>query len=125
MTSYSDVIQALLPVGSVVAIRYHNVLAALQLSKPTIAISYSPKHDVLVAEMGLPEFCMAVNALDVSELIKLFTELESRSAELRQTLKERNAEKSRLIGDLFAELSAALFSSPESSPAGTVPERAI
>jgi polysaccharide pyruvyl transferase WcaK-like protein len=113
LTSYSDVLRALLPVGSVVAIRYHNVLAALQLAKPTIAISYSPKHDVLVAEMGLPEFCMAVNALDASELSKLFTELESRSAELRQTLEEHNAEKARLIGDLFAELSAVLFGSAE------------
>ena len=90
---------------------------ACRLSKPTIAISYSPKHDVLVAEMGLPEFCLAVNALDVGELIKLFTELESRSAELRQTLIEHNAEKTRLIGDLFAELSAVLFGSAEPSPA--------
>ena len=69
----------------------------------------------LMAEMGLPEFCMAVNALDVSELIKLFTELESRSAELRQTMIERNAEKTRLIGDLFAELSAVLFRPAERS----------
>jgi polysaccharide pyruvyl transferase WcaK-like protein len=125
VTSYADVMQALLPVSSVVAIRYHNVLCALQLSKPTIGISYSPKHDTLMAEMGLPEFCMAVNALDVSELIKLFTELESRSAELRQTMIERNAEKTRLIGDLFAELSAVLFPSAEPSHAGTVREPAI
>ena len=31
VTSYADVMQALLPVSSVVAIRYHNVLCALQL----------------------------------------------------------------------------------------------
>jgi polysaccharide pyruvyl transferase WcaK-like protein len=125
VASYADVMQALLPVSSVVAIRYHNVLCALQLSKPTIAISYSPKHDVAMAEMGLPEFCMAVNALDVSELIKLFGELESRSAELRKTMLERNGEKTRLIGDLFAELSAALFPSAEPSHAGVVREPAI
>ena len=125
VTTYADVMQALLPVDSVVAIRYHNVLCALQLSKPTIGISYSPKHDTLMAEMGLPEFCMAVNALDVSELIKLFTELESRSAELRQIMIERNAEKTRLVGDLFAELSAVLFASAEPSPAVIMREPAI
>ena len=125
VTTYADVMQALLSVSSVVAIRYHNVLCALQLSKPTIGISYSPKHDTLMAEMGLPEFCMAVNALDVSELIKLFTELESRSAELRQTMIEHNAEKARLIGDLFAELSASLFPPAEPSPAANVREPAI
>ena len=125
VTTYADVMQALLPVSSVVAIRYHNVLCALQLCKPTVGISYSPKHDTLMAEMGLPEFCMAVNALDVSELIKLFTELESRSAELRQTMIERNAEKTRLIGELFAELSAVLFPPAEPSHAGAVREPAI
>ena len=86
LSSYADVMRVLLPVGSVVAIRYHNVLCALKLSKPTIAIGYSPKHDALMADMGLPEFCQAVNALDIDQLIKLFTELESRSAELRQTM---------------------------------------
>jgi polysaccharide pyruvyl transferase WcaK-like protein len=121
VSSYADVMRVLRPVSSVVAIRYHNVLAALQLSKPTIAVSYSPKHDALMADMGLPEFCLAVNALDVRELMKLFTELESHSAELRQTLMERNAEKTRLIGDLFAELSAVLF--PSAEPSHTVTER--
>jgi polysaccharide pyruvyl transferase WcaK-like protein len=123
VSSYADIMRALLPVSSVVAIRYHNVLCALQLSKPTIAISYSPKHDVAMAEMGLPEFCMAVNALDVSELIKLFTDLESRSADLRQTLAERNADKKRLVGDLFAELSARLFTPAERSSEGDGHER--
>lgn len=125
VSSYADVMRVLLPVSSVVAIRYHNVLAALQLSKPTIAISYSPKHDALMADMGLPEFSVAVNALDASELIKLFTELESHSAEWRQIMLERNAEKTRLISGLFAELSAALFPSAEPSYAGTEHEPAV
>jgi hypothetical protein len=38
---------------------------------------------------------------------------------------ERNGEKTRLIGDLFAELSAALFPSAEPSHAGVVREPAI
>jgi polysaccharide pyruvyl transferase WcaK-like protein len=109
VTSYADVMRVLMPVSSVVAIRYHNVLCALQLCKPTIAISYSPKHDAVMADMGLPEFSMAVNALNVGDLINLFTELESRSAELSLTLTQRNEEKRQLIGDLFAELSARLF----------------
>jgi polysaccharide pyruvyl transferase WcaK-like protein len=114
VTCYADVMRALQPVSSVVAIRYHNILCALQLSKPTISIGYSPKHDVLMAEMGLPEFCQAVSTLDIDELTKLFTELESRSAELQRTLLEHNAAKSRLVEDLFAELSAILFPPAES-----------
>ncbi|MGH3401103.1 MAG: polysaccharide pyruvyl transferase family protein [Streptosporangiaceae bacterium] len=125
VTSYADVMRVLAPVGSVVAIRYHNILCALKLSKPTISIGYSPKHDVLIADMGLPEFGLAVSALDISELTRLFTELESRSAELRQLLLARNAAKAQLIGDLFAELSARLFPPSEPARAGTVREPVV
>lgn len=117
VSSYADVMRVLTPVSSVVAIRYHNVLCALQLSKPTIAISYSPKHDALMADMGLPEYCLAVNALDAGELIALFTELERSSAGLQQTLMRRNDEKRQLIDKLFAELSARLFPPATSAPA--------
>ena len=124
VSSYADVMRVLQPASSVVAIRYHNILCALKLSKPTISIGYSPKHDVLMAEMGLPEFCQDVSTLDISELIKLFTELESRSAELRQAMTERNAAKARLLDDLFAELSVRLFPPAEPAQAPTVREPA-
>jgi len=107
--SYSDVMRVLMPANAVVAIRYHNVLCALKLSKPTISIGYSPKHDVIIGNMGLPEFAMAVNSLDIDELIKRFTELENRAPELRKTLVERNAAKAELLDEQFDRLSALLF----------------
>jgi polysaccharide pyruvyl transferase WcaK-like protein len=119
VSSYSDVMQVMLPTSSVVAIRYHNVLCGLKLSKPTISIGYSPKHDVLMADMGLPEFGLAVSALEVDDLIKKFVELESRSAELRQTLLARNAFKAEGLGGQFAELTAVLFGRAESASAGS------
>lgn len=125
LSSYADVMRALQPVGSVVAIRYHNVLCALKLSKPTISIGYSPKHDVLMADMGLPEFIQDVNTLDIDELIELFAELEKRAAELRQTLTEHNAARARLFDDQFAELSAALFPPAEPADAKTAREPAV
>jgi polysaccharide pyruvyl transferase WcaK-like protein len=54
MVSFADVMREMSPCGSVVATRYHNLVAALKLSKPTISISYSPKHDVLMSEFGYP-----------------------------------------------------------------------
>jgi polysaccharide pyruvyl transferase WcaK-like protein len=101
--------RALGPVSSVVAIRYHNVLCALKLGKPTIAISYSPKHDALMANMGLGEFSHDVNALDVDELKRLFTLLEQRSRELRGTVAAHNAMKSELLAEQFRRLTAAIF----------------
>jgi polysaccharide pyruvyl transferase WcaK-like protein len=113
VSSYSDVMHALLPVNTVIAIRYHNVLCALKMSKPTLSIGYSPKHDALMADMGLPEeFALAVSRLNVDEAIKLFVDLESRAAELRSVLQERNGTKAGGLEAQFAELSRVLFGAP-------------
>jgi len=108
-TSLEELMREMAPVGTVVAIRYHNVLCALKLSKPTLSISYARKHDLMMADMGLSEFCQFANTFDVDRLIEQFTELKNRSAQLTRTMAERNAEKAQLLGHQFAELSTLLF----------------
>ena len=66
--------------------RYHNVMCALMLSKPTISIGYGEKNAVLMAGTGLAEYCQSVNSLDVERLIEQFTDLENQAARLRQTI---------------------------------------
>lgn len=111
--SFADVMRAIQPASSVVAIRFHNVLAALKLCKPTIAIGYSPKHEALMTEMGVSRFCQPVYPFDFDQLIQRFAELESNSVQLRHTLAERNEATTRLLGEQFAELSAVLFPAAE------------
>ena len=62
-----------------VACRYHNVLYALKMARPTISLGYAAKHDALMAEMGMSEFSQPVRSLDVARLIEQFEELDSRS----------------------------------------------
>jgi polysaccharide pyruvyl transferase WcaK-like protein len=121
VTSMEELMRQMAPVGAVVATRYHNVLCALKLSKPTLSVGYATKHDVLMADMGLAEFCQSARSLDVDRLIEQFMELESRSEQLRQTMLERNAEKTRLLGQQFAVLSSLLF--PVRQPARATAER--
>lgn len=113
-----DVMQAMAPAGSVVAIRFHNVLAGLKLCKPMIAIGYSAKHEALMEDMGVPEFCLAVKTIEGDQLIGKFVELQSRSEQLRGTLAEHNSRNQQLLGQQFAELSAKLF---PVSPSGRPP----
>ena len=110
VSSINELMQRLASVDTVVATRYHNVLCALKVAKPTLSVGYAAKSDVLMAEMGLAEFCQSARSLHLDRLIRQFTELESRSGQLRQTLKERSAEKARVLDHQFAVLSAVLFS---------------
>jgi polysaccharide pyruvyl transferase WcaK-like protein len=113
VTSFAGLTRAMVPAGTVVATRYHNVICALKLSKPTISIGYAAKNIAVMTDAGLSEFCQFTNQLDVDLLIEQFTELENRSAQLRQKIAERNIANARLLDDQFATLSAALFPAGE------------
>ncbi len=87
--TFAELTAAMMPVGSVVATRYHNVMCALKLGKPVISTGYAQKNIALMTDMGLAGFCQSAGALDIDLLIEQFRELEGRSAELTLTLAER------------------------------------
>jgi polysaccharide pyruvyl transferase WcaK-like protein len=109
ITSYAKLSRAMAPVGAVVATRYHNVICALQLGKPTISLGYAKKNVALMDDMGLPEFCQHAHSIDVVKLTEQFTKLESNADQVRTMLAERNADKVRLLADQFAALDVLLF----------------
>jgi polysaccharide pyruvyl transferase WcaK-like protein len=117
VATYADVVKAMAPVHSVVATRFHNLVAGLMLAKPTVAVSYSPKHDALMADMGLAGFSQSANMLDCGQLIEKFSALESQAGQLRQVLLERNAANAALLDEQFAALSELLFPARVPAPA--------
>jgi polysaccharide pyruvyl transferase WcaK-like protein len=63
-----DVMRQMAETDIVVATRYHNVVCALRMGRPTISIGYAAKNDDLLAEMGLAGYCQHVERLDVERL---------------------------------------------------------
>ncbi len=120
ISSLSDLMRQMAAVDIVVATRFHNVLCALKLAKPTVSIGYAVKNAALMTEMGLSEFCQYTSLLDVDQLIEQFTELESRSAELRPMLRERSAAYAQRLDQQFATLSALLFPASRPAQAGSI-----
>ncbi len=122
--SVDELMRQTATVDTVVASRFHNVLFALKLAKPALSVGYSAKFGALMAEMGLAEFCQSADSLDVGRLREQFTELESRSAQLRQTVTERSAANALLLNHQFARLSAMLFGTAEPAATATGHQRA-
>jgi polysaccharide pyruvyl transferase WcaK-like protein len=52
----------------VIATRFHNVVCALKLAKPTISIGYEAKNEALMADFGLSRFNQFIEHLDVKQL---------------------------------------------------------
>ena len=67
--SFYDVMQQIADTHIVIATRYHNVVAALIMNKPTLSIGYAAKNDVLLGQMGLGNYCQHIEAIDLDLLM--------------------------------------------------------
>ncbi|MEU6577490.1 polysaccharide pyruvyl transferase family protein [Streptomyces sp. NPDC046805] len=108
-SSLADLMKEMAAADAVVAARYHNLICALKVGTPTLALSYAAKSDALMAQMGLGAYCHPAREVDADRLLEQFRALENRSAELRRTLTEQNQVTARRLEDQFTALTAALF----------------
>ncbi|MFD9908495.1 polysaccharide pyruvyl transferase family protein [Streptomyces sp. NPDC059063] len=107
--SLADLMQETAAADAVVATRYHNLICALKSGTPTLALSYAAKSEALMERMGLGAYCHPARELDADRLLEQFRLLEKRSAQLRTTLTDRNADVARQLADQFAALTRTLF----------------
>ncbi|MFF8679253.1 polysaccharide pyruvyl transferase family protein [Streptomyces sp. NPDC015237] len=115
--SLADLMKETAAADTVVATRYHNLVCALKVGTPTLALSYSAKSDALMARMGLAPYCHPAREVDAEHLLEQFRELEKRSAELRPVLAERKEAAARRLEHQFTVLTATLF--PSTGTVGT------
>lgn len=109
VNSYAELIKLITPVGTVVATRYHNVMCALKLCKPTISLGYSRKFVALMTGMGVAEFNQFADSFDVAYLIEQFETVEKQHTELQLEMAARNAANKLALDEQFAVIDAELF----------------
>jgi polysaccharide pyruvyl transferase WcaK-like protein len=103
-----DIMQQMADTDLVVATRYHNVVCALRMDKPTISIGYAEKNDALLAQMGLSDFCQHIEHLNVNllktqtaRLISARAAFEIRIREIRTQFESKLREQEELLASLF------------------------
>jgi polysaccharide pyruvyl transferase WcaK-like protein len=93
--SFEELLSQLATTKVVVASRFHNLLLALLLGKPALAISFHEKDDALMTAVGLQEFRQDIANLDVSTLIEQFVRLEENADPLRQEIRRNTKDYRR------------------------------
>lgn len=73
--SLRDLMREIAQTDIVVASRYHNVVCALKLGRPTISVGYSVKHDQLMEQVGLGRFCLHIERFDFNGIAEQFLEI--------------------------------------------------
>jgi polysaccharide pyruvyl transferase WcaK-like protein len=69
METLNDVMASVASCHVVIGSRFHVLIAALKMRRPCVSISYGPKHDLLLAAAGIPEFCQPADHFDVDQLV--------------------------------------------------------
>ena len=89
MRTVEEVLAQLASTDVVIATRFHNLVLALLLDKPVLAISFHHKCTSLMSQVGLSEYCHDIHEMDAERLIAQFERLESDSDTVRRRVARR------------------------------------
>jgi polysaccharide pyruvyl transferase WcaK-like protein len=90
-TSFEQLLQQLATVDLVIASRYHNVVLGLLLGKLVVSLSYEPKHDAVMRDMGLGDYCQPLDDFTLERVVEQVQRLETNAASLYAGIAERAA----------------------------------
>ena len=107
-SSVAEVLSQVASTDLVVASRFHNVLLALWLNKPVVAISFHEKVDSLMSAVGLSEFCQDIEHIDINTLIAQFIALQRNAENLKSQIEQKreayqvalNEQYEHIFGDI-------------------------
>lgn len=109
ITSTEDLLSQISLTSFVVATRFHNVLLALLLKKPSIAISFHHKCSALMDGMGLSDYCLDIRQLDRDRLIRQFVKLERNTGPLKEMIGKKVNEHRKALEVQYRLIFGMLF----------------
>ncbi|MEX2519502.1 MAG: polysaccharide pyruvyl transferase family protein [Paracoccaceae bacterium] len=102
--SLEDVMAELSQCDLVVASRFHNVLCAVRVRRPTLSVGYAEKNRALLSAAGLGAFCMEIESLDLEALKSRFLQLSVERSELVAGIDRFLVDSSRQLAEQEALL---------------------
>jgi polysaccharide pyruvyl transferase WcaK-like protein len=89
ISTLDDLMFQLEKTNLVVASRFHSVLLAQLLNKPTLALSFHDKIDSLMADSQLTEYCLSIDDFDVETLKERFLAIKENQILVKNQLSKR------------------------------------
>ena len=101
ITSVQKILSQLATTDMVIATRFHNILLALRLNKPVVAISFHPKCVSLMSEMQLSQYCIDIHDIDRDSLITTFRTMERDRDSVALAIRERTSEAREALDEQY------------------------
>ena len=99
--SVEQLVRQLSTTELVISPRFHNLVLALALHKPVIALSDHPKLDSLVASFGMSDYRLPLETVDVDGLIALFQRLRDDAERLKARIREQTEEYRQALDERY------------------------
>jgi polysaccharide pyruvyl transferase WcaK-like protein len=96
----------------VVCTRFHNVVCAVKLARPTLSLSYAAKNDVLLDDVGLGRFHWHVEGFDADALMARFEEALADRERLSAGIRARTAYYARRLAEQEKVLEETILRPP-------------
>ncbi|HET6413616.1 MAG TPA: polysaccharide pyruvyl transferase family protein [Anaeromyxobacter sp.] len=119
ISSNEDLLRAISETGFVVSARFHNLVLAVMLGRPILALAYHPKIVELMCGLGLSEYCHDIERWDAARLTRQFLGLEQNAALIASRVEQRAAEWREALAEQYDRIfpwegsDAALDRSPQ------------
>ena len=68
-TTFNELTEEMMRAEVVIASRFHNLICALRLARPTVSVGYAEKNRHLMEALGLDDYCQDIEQLDASQLV--------------------------------------------------------
>jgi polysaccharide pyruvyl transferase WcaK-like protein len=69
VATFAELTDEMMRADVVVASRFHNLICALRLARPTVSIGYARKNRRLMQALGLDDYCQEIEHLDADRLV--------------------------------------------------------
>jgi polysaccharide pyruvyl transferase WcaK-like protein len=100
----SELLGQLRETDAVISPRFHNLVLALLLNKPVIALSDLPKVTALLADLGLERYCLSLEGLTSADLTDRFAQLESDAGKLKGYIGEAAESYRRAVDEQYGRV---------------------
>lgn len=108
MNVLDDVMNEIRSCDLVVASRFHVLIAGLKLNRPCISLSYGPKHDLLMDEAGIGQFCQHADYFDFDLLVRHVETIAANPAKFSAIVSERVAVMKARVAEVQEQTFAAM-----------------
>lgn len=113
VTDFAGLCREMAPAEAVIATRFHNLVCALRLARPTVSVGYAEKNTRLMREVGLAEYCQHLQDVDAATLLAQLSTARARNEKITADLGQVTVEYAHAVRGLLRRMATQTLGFPD------------